>query len=719
MPAKIAIHGLTVENSKEGDRDVAIVGYTGREVDLRDYGFPEPLVYNLQGFTIPNHIPYSLEHGELLGHTIKNSKDGEKITHIATHAVKSDISDKVLQELQAGERYEASMDAEFAMQDVVYIANGTVEVNNRVFNAPIFVANKGRITEITATKSGRDPDTRVTKLSNDHQEGKELLMKVKNSKSANQFDYLDKYKDNPKAVALIENAKKDNWDEDMFKKQLAIEPTSTPPSQEYLLDHISDPDAVTLIENARKEKWDEAKFKVELLTVKNSNAQPHSFDYLFDYLGDDDAKVLIQNARKEKWDEDKFKREYEVTKIKNSYKGVPGIHIADTSIDNGYTARLALSLGLSEKMIETKLGKKALDYAGSQGMMGLKEGLMLCANANGGRFNGHSDEQALAKHIKMLVRNSAFSTIDFPNLMHQVTMWKLEEKWDLDEPQAPSMCKTITSKDFKKTGHIKPRGGKMWEGFNQEGKITHGTMGKEDKYETELSTLAQIVTFKREDIINDDIGWIEEALDLMLEGAMMVPDYQLVNLIYGAETAGVLNTSGVNQNLFALTLTEANLKTVYEAIRRRRTTKESADGEKLVNGRFNTRWDLVVGPNLEEAAWNIIKQDRIVSNTAADTKQGDKNYWFNRLDIKTFDNLDNDTYHPDAVANAWMLLPQRDTYMPFYINYLNRQVKPVTETVDLPADELGFGVRGYWDVNLGYRPVENNKLQAFALSIPE
>ena len=257
----------------------------------------------------------------------------------------------------------------------------------------------------------------------------------------------------------------------------------------------------------------------------------------------------------------------------------------------------------------------------------------------------------------------------------------------------------------------------MWEGLDHEGKLTHFTAGKEDTWESEIDTVGQIVTFPRDVVINDDMGWINDSLTLMLEGAIMLPDYMFVRLLYEANTNGVVNTSGANQNWFTLALSDTNLSTVYEAVRRRYTEKESADSDAhMVNGTFNTRWALFHTSALEQTAWDIIKQDRIVNDTTADTKTGDRNYWYNKFDLKLINNLDNTSYHASADSDVWGLIPMRDLYKPFYVRYLNNQRSPVTEIVDLPSDMLGFGVRGYWDINIGYRPLEGGKLQAFAFS---
>lgn len=684
MPKKVMLP-LEVklsENSTDELPEVTITGYTGNSVSLRGYPYyiNEPVVYNMSGIALRDNVPYMEDHTKLVGHTLSNKMQNGNLVSKAVHSDPGEDSQLLYKRMKNGIPYQASMGLEIDSDSVTYVAEGKVTVNNKEFKAPLFVVNKSRLTEMSATLFGRDSDTSVS-LSQDFKDGKELLMLVKNSKTAELGD-TSPPENKPSAETVFENAVPST--ELTPSPVPSLPPTPVPP----------------------------------VVSNSVSASSSSSMDWLFDYVNHPTGKDLISNARKEGWDEDKMEREIKAKEIENSYPGIPGVNLPDNKVDNSYLARLAYGCGVNIDFIKNKLGEKAADYAFSQGTMSLREGLMLCANANGGRFNGFSDVANMSKFVKGMVVRNGFSTINFPNLMHRVTMWKLEETWMLDAPQAPALCKPISSKDFKKTGHLKPRGGKMWEGFNDEGKLTHGTMGDEDKYESELKTVGQIVTFRREDIINDDIGWIEEALNLMVEGATMIPDYQLVNLIYGANGAGVLNASGDKQSYFTLALTEANLRTVYNKVRRRYTEKEAADGDKTVNGRYNTRWSLVTGPDLEETAWELLKQERVVSNTTANTKQGSKNFWFNRVDHTTFDNMDNDSYHASAVSGAWMLLPQRDTYKPFYINYLNGQSKPVTEVVDLPADELGFGVRGYWDVHLGYRPVEDNKVQACAISIP-
>jgi hypothetical protein len=653
LPAKISMsEGSTAEAPR-----VSIVGYTGNSVDLSDYGVDAPVVYLIDGIQLSKpKIPYLLDHSRPLGHVEKWSKSNNTVTVEAVHSFPSQESRDVAGGIANGVPYEASMGLEIDTDSAVYHSEGQVEANGRVFNAPIYTVGKSRMVEMSATLFGRDGDTSVTKLS------KETLMKIKNSS-----------------------------------------PSATPPVEEVVT-----PEAVVVETVTETTPVIENKKAAPAPVVHNGGIPDvvmNALDWMVEFK---DSPELVRNAVKNGWDRERLEREVKLKQIENSYPSLPGAWRPDNKVENGFSARFALACGIQPEFLEKKVGKAAVDNAVESSPMGLKESLMLCANSNGGAFNGHSDVHNLSKFVKRMVINNSFSTIDFPNLMHQVSKWKMEEAWLLDAPFAPALAMPVSNKDFRPTGHIKPKGGQMWNGLNQEGKIEHGSFGQEDKYETRLNTYAQIVTFKREDIINDDIGWIRELLDLMIEGALMVPDYQLVNLIYNGLAAGVHET-GVSQ--FALALDATNLETVYDAIKRRNVVK----GDKVVKARQNTKYALVVSPDLEKEAWELINQERFVQGPVGEYV-GERNYWRDKFEVRVFDQLDNTTYNAAAVDRAWGLVPLNTKYAPYAISYLNGMTRPTTETVDLPADELGFGVRGYWDVNMDYRPVENDKLQATAWS---
>lgn len=631
---------------KEGEHTrVKIKGYSGNSVSLEDYGVEHPVVYNIAGINTKDNIPYLLDHSrrDVLGHTENVKKTENAIDADAVHSYPSDLSNEIATAIGNKVPYQASMGLELDGSSVAFVPEGaTTIVNGRTFNGPIYVVNKSNLEELSATLFGRDRDTSVT-----NSEVKDKFMFVKNStKTGNEPD-------NTPAPAA--------------------DPPVTPP---------------TITQNSPPED-----------TAPQVPTVPTTVDntWLLDYL---EYPELIKNARKDGWDKDRMDREVEIHNTEKNYPGVPDVYLPNRKVDNALEARLALGVGMSEETVGKKFGEKAAEHALSQPQIGLKELLMYVANAEGGRFNGHSDVNNMCRFIKQRVFNMAFSTIDFPNLMNRIADYRMEEAWLMNEPFAPTVCKTVSNKDFKSTGHIRPQGGKMWDGLDKEGKLTHGVAGTEVTYTTKLATVGQILTFKREDIENDDIGWIEEILNLMLEGARMVPDWQLVQKIYGGK--GSFTSTG-RGNQFDLPLTFTNLETVYNAVRRRQVPK---DREVQPMARVNTRWWLVVGEELEKTAWELIKQQKFVSNTTANTLQTEENYWKDKFDIKVFEQLDNETYHADVDPLAWGLWPQKEMYSPYAISFFKGQKRPTTEVVDLPADMLGFGVRGWFDVNVDEREYE-------------
>ena len=413
-------------------------------------------------------------------------------------------------------------------------------------------------------------------------------------------------------------------------------------------------------------------------TLKLSAKYPAHNELIANGLEKGESRETIENAIK-------------LAELQNSYPKLPNSHLPNNTIDNAFAARVALSFNLAPEAIEARVGKPATDHALSQKPMGLREMLMYVANAEGGSFNGFSDAENMCKHIKSHYLNSNWSTIDFPNLLNRVSQWSMEEAWKIDTPWAPGkILETSVNKINSPVGRIRPKGGQMWDKLDKDGKLKHASFGDEDKYQVKTETIGQIISFKREDILNDDVGIVNEMLTLMVEGALMQPDYQLVKTIYAGKTNGFLVNG---KSLFNLPLTADNLELVYEKVRNYTIQK----GDKEVNTTFNTKWALVHTKALERTAWEIVKQEFFVAGTA-NNPQGARNYFYNRFELWEFPQLDNTSYQSDADPNAWGLMPLTARYAPYTLVYYNNQRRPTTETTDLPADMLGFGVRGYWEI---------------------
>ena len=643
IPTKYKIENADKENEVPV---VSFSGYSGQPVDLSDYGFDAPVIYDLSTMKIPNNqIPLMYNHREEIGHSTKvvKSDSGSGLKGKGLLSVPNAKSMEVRQAMKNGFQYQASMGLMGDYEQISYIAKGETTVNNRVVKAPIYVWHNTELREMTLAVFGRDGDTNFGIL---NEERKNM---IKNSAGAGPAPADPAPPTPPVAPAKVENA----------------EPTP-PPAPPAPAPVSGDPDARTLLVNA----------------LTRMSQYPQHAD-------------LVRNSIVENWDDTRLKNEVDLVILRNSRTSPPG-NTSPADRSAFLRARLYNSVGVEEALLIKKFGEKTAEQVLNMGHMGLKEFLVNAASLMGGHFTGFSDVNLMCRFLK----NSGYSTFDMPNLFLGAGETLLEQWWKLDAPFAPTACKEESNQDFKPTQHIRPEGGQVWEGLDKEGKISHAQFGNENFYTTELDTIGQYLQLTRKMIENDSMNMVQEMLRMMVEGAMIVPDIRLLKHL--TEADGTFFVDGTNSfKGSSAALTRANLSTLYKKIRKMSMTKGKIDFRNILN----TRWTLIVGVEQEEAAWEIIKQDKIVQETGAanGTKTGEKNYWFNRLDVKTFAQIGNVGITAATNEDDWYLWPQEARFAPYTITYLRGQKRPVMEQVDVPGDMLGFAVRGYWDVEVNKR----------------
>lgn len=637
---------IEMAEKKEGSDlyRVNITAYTGKPVNLSDYGIDHPVVYNTAGIKFKDKVPYLLNHYQPIGHIENIQLINGELHAEGVHSFPSTASDEVAKAVENSFPMQSSMGLDIEESDVTFVEEGVVSVNNQTFSAPIYVVNKSVLVEQTATMFGRDDDTKITKLS------KDVLMRIKNAKT----------------------------------------PKYTP---EPIKNEVPDP----IKEPVKDEEHPN-------VTAINNTLNSFAIIKLSRLVKDDDAEAMkiLENGIKSNWDEARITDAIKLHQLEKDYPPVPspGKNKDKDVIQNSFLARLAISLDVSPEHLETKLDKKVVDNAFDKGPMSLREMLTIVANSNGGKFTGHSDIEDACKYIKRLHNNVNYSTIVFPNLLERVTQFRMEEYWKVAEPWAPKYLLSQSQSSFKPTGRTRPSGGQIWKELDEDGRIQLGSFGEETTYLTYLRTIAQMLVFKRETIINDDLDVIEEMMSMMVEGATIAPDFMFVNKLYAGIASGFLK-DGVNALFGAgATFSDTALQTAYDLVRNQTITK----GDLTVKQQFQTKWLLVHGRALERDVWDLIYNTKIVSGTA--DLVGSKSYWEGKVTPVLFENLDNTTYSSLAETGAWGLIPATPRLAPYSITYLNNKKKPTTETVDLPADMLGMGIRGYWDLEVNEREPE-------------
>jgi len=678
-PGEAVFNLATPATSSPGENGskpkLSFAGYSGQPVNLRDYGIEYPMIYNIGGIEYKNSIPILYEHWEPIGHSTTISKTETNLSGEGIPSFPSERTNTVIEALQNGFPFEASMGLRIPnKEDIVLLQKGEKRViNNREVTGPMYVAERSILKEMTITMSGRDSDTSFGLLN------KEAITMLKNSA--------------PPATPPVVPP--------------APAPTPTPaPIQN------SDPAPVPTPAPTP------APAPVAPPAGVNNGVSRADFIRLNRLLNSyPNHQTMIEAGFEAGESFENIENKVKLDMFNNNLPRVPNVGNGQREqSDNQILAHFALSCGVRPETLEKSgIDKKTVDNAHRAPLWSFVETLVHVANANetGRRFTGHSDIDLICDAIKNTSRqvfhNSAYSQVDMPNLLKKTTQMMMEERWEINPPFATRFLKEESNKDFRVTQRIRPGGGKIWDSVNRDGKLEMTEFGPETEYRSKLDTIGQMLVINREQIYNDDMGVISDMLAAMVEGAMIVPDMKLGRLmLVTAAAAGTFWVDGDNSRT-SFALNRANLSTAYNALRRYNENR----GKNYVNV-INDRWTLITSLTTEEAAWEILKQDRIVQETgaASGTKTGDKNFWFGKLDHVTFPQMGNTSLLNNGAAstfvseNTWLLWPSSQRFSPYSITYLRGMKRPTVEAVDLPGNMLGAGWRGYWDVEINERERE-------------
>lgn len=680
---------LTLSNDKEGLAEFTFSGYSGDSVDLSDYGIDYPMVYDIAGIKHSDKVPILSEHWIPIGHSTSITKTETNLSGVGLGSYPSEERDRVVTAMRNGFPMQASMGLGSDVFNKIefYEAGKSVVVNGRTFHGPILVAREATLVEMTATMSGRDPNTNFSVKNKEH------IEVLKNS-----------YKKQP----IKNSTPTEGKPEDGKKPEEGQEPKTTSDSNTSGVDGTGADNSATTNDA-----------KAATTSPENKSGTDNSrlgilINSLYTRYADqaDTIDTMVKNGASF----DAIKDKLELNAIKNSNPSMPKMRQHSKQkdgLDNSILANFALSVGVAPETLEAQgLDKKTIDNANDGHRWTFVETLVNIANSAGGNYTGFSDVEVMCKYLKnnctgRAVQNSGgFSSFDMPNLFERVTTFILEERLKMQKPFAATMCKEESNKDFREEQHIKVNGGEIWQKISNKGRIPHTYFGEESQYTNKIETIAQIVTFDRETIVNDSMSIISEMLEAMVEGALIHPDMQLLQLMTkAASAAGFYVNNGNSFTGPGAVLNHANLGRLLLNVKKYNLNK----GDKYVKQMLDDRWTLVTSPDLEATAWEILNQQYLVSNNTVNGPVGVKNFYYGKVDQKTFMQLGNESLAPSGTFNTtnfWCLWPKNTKYAPYTINYLRGRKKPTIENVELPGDMLGFGVRGYWEATVNERDPE-------------
>lgn len=260
------------------------------------------------------------------------------------------------------------------------------------------------------------------------------------------------------------------------------------------------------------------------------------------------------------------------------------------------------------------------------------------------------------------------------------------------------IAKISTVTDFKTVSSYRMLDDMKYEQLAPDGKIAHGKLG-EMSYTRQVDTYAKMGALTRKDIINDDLGALDDLRNRIGQGGGM----KLVELFWTKFLAliGDLFTTGNGNYISGATTNLVNtdgtpnypaIQLALNAFDAMRTP--TADGSKVPGGKIGGAPALLLtgGGAISNAAEIIYKHTNL--STAA-APEDINNYAGKYKPVKSvfIDDSSIDGY----TTTGWGLLRDPKVLACIVVSFLDGVETPTVEQADADFDQLGIQFRGYHD----------------------
>ena len=244
--------------------------------------------------------------------------------------------------------------------------------------------------------------------------------------------------------------------------------------------------------------------------------------------------------------------------------------------------------------------------------------------------------------------------------------------------------------DFREYNTYAFTGDLVMKPLGQGGNIAHGTLA-DVNYTNKLGTVARMMTITREDIINDNIGILRGGSQKLGRGAALA-----LNLAFWAEFAnngGFFTAGNINLLVGADTaLASAGLAKATLAFRK----QIGPDGNPLgVDPKI-----LLVPAELEITAEEILTSTQLNTGGAStETRVPNRNVWAGKYQLAVTSYLSNAAAvgAANVSSTAWYLLADPADLPTVEVAFLRGATAPTIEDVQPEPDVLGVSLRGFYD----------------------
>lgn len=321
--------------------------------------------------------------------------------------------------------------------------------------------------------------------------------------------------------------------------------------------------------------------------------------------------------------------------------------------------------------------------------IGLQQILFKAARANGQQFDSVGNLRGLLRAAfgGEGIQASAFSTISLPGILSNVMNKVLEDHFRFVEDTWRQITAIRTVTDFKQITSYSLTSDLTYEKVGPAGEIKHGTLG-ETTYSNKAETFAKMLGITRQDIINDDLGALQQIPAKLGRGGALA-----INNVFWAE---FLNNSTFFHTDYGNVSTGGGsaLGTSDGAAINAAEQKFLAMTDPTGKPMGTMPAIMLVPSTLLNTAARWMGGQQIV--TGSDTVLPSANVYQGRYRVVSSRYMENSSFTGYSNA-AWYLLADPRDVPVIQTVFLNGRDMPTIESADADFNTLGIQVRAYHD----------------------
>jgi hypothetical protein len=703
---------------------------------LRVAGFDAPVVVDLASAAFVDHqlpILFAHDRSVALGHADQRRNDGRSIWLAGLLSVPGSKRDEIVAAHKSGYRWQASIGAkDFRRQPIG--PGQSVTVNGRTFTGPVIVARGATIYETSILPIGADSTTSVSIAA---------ASAADSTEKGKSMTFEEWVKSLGLVLAELKVEQRNELQAAFDAKQLAANaqpgahqqtPAQQPRGNVAAADATGSAGNGQTINAAQGQAitagagWQPAANGTSGRTGQASPAdaaldqiaaahelagqiQATADQYQVTEVELNGRRVnLVATALRERWNLDRVRFEcIQAQMARHSQQASPSIHVAGRSgnVDRGQVLEACLArqfsiigseeleAGYSEQVLEAADGREFRGFSLHQ----LLDSVIRAAGRHyaGSRKSNEFVEAAAIASDQLIA--TGVTSMSLPNIFENVLNKVLLTAYTRVGTVWQMICGNRPLSDFKPHGMYRLNDAGGFQQVTHDGQLKHVQL-TDAKSSVQANTYGAILSVTRQDIINDDLGALDQRATILGRMGARSVEEKVFELLL-ANTGSFFHND--NANLITPALTFAGLSTGVATFGK---MVDAGGSPILVPPSI-----LLTGVGLAETADSLYQDKEFGVGTSAKAQERINNTHKGRYKPVSSPYIDNTAIRNAAgvaltgqSSTAWFLLADPQDMPVIVVGFVNGRSVPYVESSDSVFSKLGFETRAYLDFGVAFGP---------------